>query len=239
MDEFIRGFSYFFSGFGFIIKPGIRRYVLIPLCINMVLFTIAIFFALNQVQDFINTLSGWWQWLEWLLWPFFVLVTLVIVFFSFSIIANLIAAPFNGLLAETVESYLEDGTVELPKRSLTNEIITSIGSELSKLLYFIVWAIPLLLLMFVPGLQLLWVVFGAWMLSLEYLDFPMANHGMTFSQERNLIKQKRLLALGFGSAVMTMALIPVLNFIVMPVAVCAATKLWFTEYKIIDLNQNS
>lgn len=236
MNDFFRGVRYFFSGFGFIYKPSIRNFVLIPLLINIILFSIAILFAVDQTQDFIVGLSdsrwwNWFKWLEWLLWPLFILVTSIVIFFTFSLLANLIAAPFNGILAETVESYLEQGKIIVPKRSMTKEVLIAVGSELSKLMYFASRGIPLLLLMFIPGIQLIWLLFGAWMLALEYLDFPMANHGYTFKQERGMIKQKRLLALGFGSATMLMALIPVLNFIVMPVAVCAATHLWFKEFK--------
>ncbi len=231
MNEFIRGFSYLFSGFALISKPGIRKYVLIPTLVNIILFSCAILFGIHQLDDFMKDFSGWWQWLEWLLWPLFILVTMTIVFFTFSILANLIAAPFNGFLAETVESHLDGKKITSSSVPLSKEIIKAIASEISKFLYFLVRAIPLLILLFIPGLQLLWILFGAWMLALEYLDFPMSNHGMTFKQERLIIKQHRRLALGFGSATMLMALIPVINFIVMPVAVCGATKLWVNEFK--------
>ena len=231
MNEFLLGISYFFSGFSFILRPRIRKFVFIPLAINIVLFSVAIFFAFDKTHDFLTSLSGWWDWLEWLLWPLFVIALLIIVFFSFSILANLIAAPFNGLLAETVEYHLEGGEFLTPNRSITMEVATSIVSELSKILYFASRAIPLLIISLIPGMQILWLLFGVWMLSLEYLDFPMSNHGMTFKQERKLIKERKMLALGFGSATMVMALIPVLNFIVMPVAVCAATNIWFNEYR--------
>ncbi len=238
MNDFFRGVSYFFSGFGFIFKPKIRKYVFVPLFVNIILFSIAIWFAIYQTQEFVISIANWWSWLEWLqwlIWPLFIFAMLVFVFFTFSILANLIAAPFNGFLAEAVELYLSDKDMVLPSRSITMEIITAITSELSKLLYYATRAIPVLLLSFIPGMQFLWLLFGAWMLALQYIDFPMANHGMKFKQERLLIKQKRWLALGFGSMTMLMAMIPLLNFIVMPVAVCAATNIWVKEYKKITI----
>lgn len=239
MNDFLRGIAYFFSGFGFIFKPKIRKYVFIPLVINIILFSIAIWFAVYKTQGLLSGLDNWWgwlDWLQWLIWPLFVMATLVFVFFSFSILANIIAAPFNGLLAEAVELHLSDQNIVLPNRSITMEIITSVLSELAKLLYYATRAIPVLILSLIPGLQFIWLLFGAWMLALQYLDFPMANHGMKFKQERILIKQKRFMALGFGSMTMLMAMIPLLNFIVMPVAVCAATNIWYKEYKKITAN---
>lgn len=42
----------------------------------------------------------WLQWLNYLLWPVVVLSILLVFGYFFSTIANWIAAPFSGLLAE-------------------------------------------------------------------------------------------------------------------------------------------
>jgi CysZ protein len=71
-----------------------------------------------------------------------------------------------------------------------------------------------------------WLAFTAWMLAFEYADAPMANHDLTFRDERRLLAQNRFLALGFGGAVLLMTSVPVLNFFVMPVGVAGATAMW-------------
>jgi len=231
VKDLIKGFGYFIDGFSLVTRPGIRKFAVIPLLINIILFTAVIVYGAGAMNDFVNSLSGWWQWLEWLLWPLFVLVTLTVVFFTFSIIANLIGAPFNGFLAEAVELHLLGGPAsDQGGTRIFQEIIKALRSESAKFIYFLSRAIPLLILMLVPGLQILWVLFGAWMLALEYMDYPMGNHGYTFSDERDLLKKRRLLVLGFGSGAMLMTLIPFVNFIVMPVAVAGATSLWVNEY---------
>lgn len=232
MTDLFKGFRYLMDGFSLITKPGIRKYAIVPLLINTLLFTAVIVFGANAMGDFINSLTGWWQVLEWLIWPLFVLVTLTVVFFTFSIMANLVGSPFNGFLAEAVEIHLLAGKQPASYDSgrLVQEIIKAIRSESTKFLYFISRAIPLLILMLIPGLQVLWIVFGAWMLALEYIDYPMGNHGYTFRDERTRLKQRRMLSFGFGGSVMFMTLIPFLNFIVMPVAVAGATKLWLQEF---------
>jgi CysZ protein len=58
------------------------------------------------MQRMQSAVPDWLGWLEWLLWPVFILALLIIVFYSFTLIANLIASPFNGLLAEKTEALL-------------------------------------------------------------------------------------------------------------------------------------
>ena len=109
MKQFRLGVNFLLSGFKLILKPGVRVYVLIPLLINSLLFTGAILYGANTLNELIDTLLVQWQWLEWLtwlLWPIFVIIALAIVFFCFSIIANLIGAPFNGFLSAAVERSL-------------------------------------------------------------------------------------------------------------------------------------
>src|SRR5699024_2937443 len=127
--------------------------------------------------------------------------------YAFTLLANLVAAPFNGLLAERVERHLrgELGT-EGTQRGLVAEVGASFTAEIRKLVYLVLWSVPLLLLFLVPGINLLapalWLAFGAWMMALEYADCPLGNHGVVFHHGRALIAQRRGTALGFGTAVM-------------------------------------
>ena len=45
------------------------------------------------------------------------------------------------------------------------------------------------------------------------------------------LREKRLLALGFGAATLLMTLIPFVNFLVMPAAVAGATAMWVHEWR--------
>jgi CysZ protein len=158
------------------------------------------------------------------------------VFFTFSIIANILAAPFNGLLAEAVEVKLSG---QAPPAMAWTRIIKDspkmIFNEIRKLGYLLIWMIPLLLLSFIPVINIvspvLWVLFSSWILALDYHDFPMGNHQLLFKQQRMLLKQKRGLALGFGLATMGVTMIPILNFLVIPAAVAGATALYLENLK--------
>ena len=234
MKQFTQGFQYLLSGFKLILKPGVRFYVLIPLLINSLLFASVIIYGASSLNGFIDWLIAKWSWLEWvewLLWPIFVIVALAIVFFCFSIVANLIGAPFNSFLAEAVERTLTGKKVEPDsKMSLMQIIIISIKTEFQKLLYFVIRALPLLLLFIIPMVNIaapvIWFLFTAWMLALEYGDYPMGNHDILFKQQREKFASNRQLAFGFGSGVMLLTMIPVINFLAMPVAVAGATKMY-------------
>ena len=237
MKDLFAGPRYVMEGFTLLRKPGLRRFVFMPLLINVVLFGVLIWWAYGWVDGASQYLTGklpdWLQWLSYIVVPVFVLTSLVVIFYSLSIVANLIAAPFNGLLAEAVECYLTGKTLEGDWRQVMRDILPSIFSELRKLLYFMLRAIPLLILLLVPLVNVvasvLWVLFSAWMMTVQYIDYPMANHQLFFRDQRARLRKRPLLAWGFGGVVMLCTMIPVVNFIVMPVAVAGATSIWVKE----------
>ena len=96
----------------------------------------------------------------------------------------------------------------------------------------ILWSIPFLIMLFVIPIigPIIWFLFTAWMMSLEYMDYPMGNHKLKFSEQRALQSRQRLFSLGFGGVTMGASMIPFVNFIVMPTAVIAATMIWVDQY---------
>lgn len=240
--QFIRGAGYLIRGIGLMQKPGVRRFTAAPLGINILLFSALIYFG---AEAFGRLIDRWVPdsvaWLQWLLWPLFALAALAVVFYLFILAANLVAAPFNGFLSEAVERRL----IGPPGKSLPAESRPGIGRlireagaslirEMRKMLYYITRAIPLLVLFFIPVVNVaapfLWIVFTAWMLALEFLSFPMENHGLDFHRQREALRRRPGLALGFGAAALLLTLIPVVNFLAMPAAVAGATAMWVEEY---------
>ncbi len=100
----LTGAGYALTGLRWLPKAGVRGFVAMPLLINTVLFGAGLWWSAGQFERFDRYLQGllptWLAWLHWLLWPLFILTALVMVFYAFTVIANLIAAPFNGPLAE-------------------------------------------------------------------------------------------------------------------------------------------
>lgn len=231
----VSGAIYFLRGVRLVFAPGIRAYVVVPLLVNVVLFAAILYFGFGLIGELIDwmlaSLGDWFDWLRYLLWPLLVVVALVVVFFTFSLVGNLVAAPFNGLLAEAVECHITGEPFPGGGfRKMLRDLGATLGSELRKLAYIVMWGIPALVLFVIPGLNLaapfVWMLFGAWMLAISFVDYPMGNHGLTFPEQRRRLGEHRYLALGFGGAAMVAVAIPLVNFLVIPAAVAGATILW-------------
>ena len=222
------------------LRPGLRLFVLIPLLINCGVFTLLISLSLNQFGSWIDQLLQWlpdWQWLEWLrwiLWPLIVALLLIVVMQTFSIIANIIASPFNGLLAEKAEELLtgiEVSGSETFAQTL-KDIPRSVGKECQKILYYLPRAagVAILSLMclfiFPPAVTILWFLLGAWMMALQYCDYPMENRRYSLTRVRTTIGKEKLTSMGFGSSILLGTMIPLINLVIMPAAVCGAVIYW-------------
>jgi CysZ protein len=109
-----------------------------------------------------------------------------------------------------------------------------LGRELSKLVYYLPKALLfLILLLFIPVFgQVMWFLFSAWMFAVQYIDYPFDNHKIPFVEARQHLKQKQGLSYGFGTAVLIFSMVPIVNLIVMPVAVCGATRLFVENYRL-------
>ena len=78
-----RGFGYLVRGFGMLPEPGLRSFVIIPLTINLVLFSAAIALLVQQFSSLVDYLLSfmpeWLSVLNWLMWPIFAVLVLVCV----------------------------------------------------------------------------------------------------------------------------------------------------------------
>ncbi len=244
MREFLLGASALGHGFGLINRRGVRPFVIVPLVLNTVVFVALIWLSADYFQHLLHSIMShipsWLSWLSWLLWVLFGGLVALTLFYSFSLLANLLGSPFNGYLSARVERDLTGRPPEAPPGNPLVEVAAALGGELRKLGYFAVLALGVIVLsvaiFFIPGLNLfspliplLWFAFGAWTLALEYSDYPLGNRGMGFTRQRILLRRYRARALGFGAAATLATLIPGVNLLVMPAAVAGATLLWMPE----------
>ena len=232
------GASYFFKGFSLIKQKGIRRFVFIPLAINILLFSFAFYFVYLELNIYMESIMAWLpSWLDWLsviLWPLALLTVLVIFSFVFSTVANWLAAPFNGLLSEKMEALLSGN--ETPKGSMLDivkDIPRTLSREWQKLSYYLPRAIGFFIIMWLLPVvgQIIWFLFVAWMMAIQYKDYPFDNHKVPFAKMKQVLKQNQGVSYSFGITVAVFSMIPIINLVVMPVAICGATALWVDYYK--------
>ncbi len=234
----LSGAGYFFKGFKLIRLKGVRRFVFIPLLVNISLFSLAFYFMFLQLDGYMTLLDNWlwggFKWLSTLLWPLMVITVLVVFSFLFSTIANWIAAPFNGLLAEKIEAILTGSeNTNGSFIDVVKDIPRTLNREWQKLSYYLPRAIGFFILMLVLPIlgQIIWFLFTAWMMAVQYKDYPFDNHKISFTEMRNNLKKNKNLSYSFGISVAIFAMLPLINLVVMPVAICGATALWVDNYR--------
>jgi CysZ protein len=235
----LSGPQYLREGLKLVLSPNLRLFVLLPLAINLLLFGGLIYFAGHEFSLWLDalmpTLPGWLSFLSYILWPLFVALLVLMVFFTFTLVANVIAAPFNGFLAEKVEVVVrgEDPFPAFSWGELMAMVPRTFGREMRKLGYFLPRAIGLFILSLIPVVNVvaapLWLIFGVWMMAIQYIDYPADNNKMSWQDMLAWLRSKRWQSMGFGGITYLALLIPGVNVLMMPAAVAGATLFWVRE----------
>lgn len=224
-------------------KP-LLPWVLIPALFNLLLFGGLYYSAGSALSDWISGLdgvefSGFWSFLNQIV-GFLISAAIVIVWILlfallasvFTIAVQLVAAPFMGVLAEHVDR--ERCATPLPSESITAMLIRTFRRELRKtwdwlwrsllvlLLVSIVWFIPVINVL----ASAIWFFWSGWLLGVQYIDYGADTRQISFLEMKQALKQRRWLVMGFGCSVLALTMVPLLNLLIMPVAVIAGTLIW-------------
>ena len=240
MTDLLIGVRCFIRGFSLMLTPGVRSWAFIPMILSALLYVGLIWAAAEWMGPHLDDLetsldASLPSWLDWvsailgpLLWILYWLAALLVVTFTFVIVASVVASPFNGPLAEAAEHAL---TAQAPPTTSWLRILTRLPGvliqETKKVLYAVFWSIPFLLLLFIPVAgQILWFLWNAWITALAFTDYPLDNNGFRFADMRRMLRRRHWAAYGFGAAALFTFTIPILNLFAVPASVCGATLLW-------------
>lgn len=230
------------GGFRLVRQPGLRRYVLLPLAANVLLFGFALWWVWDMAAGLLAGLAaplaggGWLAGLvsalAWLLQWVVLALLLVGAAWVFSAVLHLLMAPFNGLLA--AEAWARHTGRPLPDLPFGVLVARTVRRSLRALAYWAIRALGLGLLTlaigWLPGVNALvpvaWFLFGAWMTAVAFLDYPADNAGVDFDEMLARMHAQRTDVLVLGGAVFGLLLVPLVNLVVVPAAVCAATLFW-------------
>lgn len=224
--------GYLLKGLSLLTSTSLRSFILIPILINLMLYSAALTLGYYYISDLINQfIPSWLHWLSWVLWPLFFISFFIAGFFTFTVLANLLASPFYGKLSSKTVVLVSNTVAEAKEQPLP----LVVSAELKRATYLLTRAIPLVILSFIPGLNVLapflWALFGAWGMALEYCAYPLENAGVLFTEQQQLLKSVRLGALSFGGVAALAITIPVLNILIAPAAVIGAT-LYVNDIKL-------
>lgn len=233
-DSLLNGVGFFWQGVKLILSPRFKRFIIIPVIVNFFLLIgsialLAYYFS-STVHVWMATLPGWLTLLlGWLFWLIFWTSSLLICALIFTLLTNIIASPFYGLLAEKVEQKISDYVV-VSNTSFLKSIPHTLYRELIKILYFIPWLfLCLVLFVFPPTLALapfVWWLVLSWILAIQYIDYCPDNQQIHFRTALKALKRAPFTVLGFGGVVTLGMTIPGANLFVPPAAVAGGTALW-------------
>jgi CysZ protein len=205
----------------------------------------AIAYLNDLVPAWIQSLPAWLSFIEWIIWPLLVLLFGLLSGYFFTTVTLMIASPFNSLLAEKVEEYYTGHEVEGFEHlgAALMAVPMSILRELRKLAYYLPMALVVFICTWIPILNFavpfMWFLLGAWMMSLQFLDYPLDNHRQSFKAVVTFADQERLTSMGFGGSVALCASIPIVNLIIVPAAVAGATLLYCDQQANSALRLNA
>lgn len=231
--------------------PRLLQYIVIPLLINALVFSAAVYFGLDffagTVAAQLPQGDAWyWAVLYWLLWLVAALLTAVLVFFSFTVVGNLLASPFNELLSERTEEVLSGSISEQPFAlgRFLREAWLAVLMEGKKMWVFVAVMLLILPLNLLPVIgnalyALLATGLTLFFLCFEYLGFVMVRKGRFFSAQKQYILARKFLMLGYACGVMTLLAIPFLQLLCIPLAVVGVTRLWCEEEGLISRDHHS
>jgi CysZ protein len=245
MFHFIRGLTYVLRGATFLkTHPILLKYVLIPFIINVLVFSLIAYLGWHYGEIFLNQMihrgeAWYWSLLFYLSLGLLGLLLVLIIVFTFTIVGTLIAAPFNEVLSEKTEEILLG---RLSKNSEGREsffsdlfsrlhrVSSDVVENLKEIAFFALVGFGMFFLNFIPGLgtglNTLWI----WIfLAFEFLSYPLNRRHYPFRQKLRIIWDYKGLALGFGLGVFLIFLVPLLNFICIPISVIGGTLLYLQE----------
>jgi CysZ protein len=224
---FIQGIQYFFSGLQMTFSPAVRPFVIMPALVSLIIIVSGLTLGFSYVTDLssylVSALPSWLSFLQWILEPLLYLTGLLVGAWSFGLIATIVGSPFLGDLSTRIESLTPS---DVP---WWRQLGPTMLRELRKIAYHLPRILLLVVVSFIPVLNalapLLWLGFGAWMMAVQFCDYTTENRTHEFSETLTLLGSHRAATIGFGLCVTVAMSIPLLNFIVAPVAVTGGTLL--------------
>ena len=223
---FVAAVRCFIGSFDRAFSPPTRNYILLPALVSLAIVSGGLVFALAYVQDAINyltTISWWPDWLSAIVEPLLYILGVLIGAWLFGFIAAIVGSPFYGELSNSV---LPNSEAVMPKWWQT--LLPTLRREWTKLKYLLPRLLGLLLLGFVPVINViapaLWLLYGGWLMAVQFCDYPFENRSRSFTETLDRLRTHRLACMGLGAGITLGMSIPLLNFVVAPVAVVAGSR---------------
>lgn len=252
MKDFLFGFTYPFRSLKFFFSHKVLiKYSIAPMLINLFIygsiFILTYSWLMGSLEKWLgidNTEAGFWlRFLHTALLIVGFLLTLFVCYLLFTILGNIVTAPFNEEISQRVEEIVT-GRKE-HEMGFWEDAYISIKGEVQKLLFYFSILFFIFLLNLVPVIgsvvsTVLGFIFSCFYNALDFLDYPMTRKKMRFRDKLKITRKGKLVTYGFGVTAFLMMFLPVVNVFMKPILVAAGTSLFYEKgYSSQDLFKNS
>jgi uncharacterized protein involved in cysteine biosynthesis len=162
---------------------------------------------------------------------FLQIILFVLAAVCFSILAGIVASPFNDLLAEATERKsspplpalpAEMGSFRAKVRAVWIDIVKTIAVGILQLGLIFVGLVAF----WIPGLNLIPFALAFWLLAFQFVSYPQTRRGEDLRVSARFLREHLFATFGFGAAIGTLFSIPVVSAFALPLAVVGGTLLF-------------
>ncbi len=234
INNIIKGIQVYSGALALISKLKLWRYFIIPIMISLVVFGFIFGSAYGLSDNLGEWIAGIWP-LEFGKGAFtsistFIggIVILAIGLISYKHIIMALASPFMSPVSEKIEAYYTGAPAEnYTKITFTQQLARSIRVGLRNLVKELGYTIPLLLLKFIPVVNIfstgLLFMVQAYYAGFSNMDYTLERH-FNYRESVSFIRQHRGYVIGNGIGFMLLLLIPVVGVIlVLPLSITSAS----------------
>jgi CysZ protein len=227
INDFLKGIKSPYNGAKYLIKnKNLAPYIILPISINIIIYILFIVLSYSYLPKFLNNFyslpESFWGYIIYYIQILLITVLVIsVVIFSFTILANIIAAPFNEFLCRKI---MKQNNLEIKELPFLKEVKRIIFIEIKKALILIAVAILAFLIALIPFplFSFISYIIVSSTIAYNYLDYSLEVDLIDFQDRTKYFAQKFFYLIGMGIVIQFILIIPILSLILLPTAVTGA-----------------
>ena len=223
VDDTVRGLKTYLAGVRWLkANPRYLLMLLVPAILGVVFLSFGVgWFAANDERIlswvlFTKPEDSWLMLIVYYLCKVLLyLATIIFVFVASFLFMNVIASPIYEWISIAIEREMTGA--DIPNQSLKESLYVMLV-ELKKVALIIGISLVLLL---IPGLNLLSTLVAAFLIGWDFFDYPLARRGWSLRRRLSFVSKEFFAVFGFG----LWLVIPIVQIVLVPLAVAGGTML--------------
>lgn len=241
--SFANGFTTVFSSLRLLSKhKGLILYFIVPFILNVAILSGIYYASYSFIKPWLYDLiegGGWlFSFLRIVLAPALLIILAVITSLLYSIVGNIVTAPFNDFLSYSIEVREANINFDEPfsLKVIIADIVRMTLNIVKMLGILLLINILLFALNLIPVLgNLLYTVLSfmasTFFLGFQFFDFPLERRRFDFGGKLKIAWRFKFMTMGLGTGFMLTTFIPILGFLGLNMATMGATTLFLAHMR--------